>query len=86
MVSEILPGQNFKGQGHYGKIKSQIKVTSRHCKPTTPSPCPYQALTSNTLQFPKYSPEKILTRSRSLLVMGIATNLHVQLIIHFTDQ
>ena len=21
MVSEILPGQNFKGQGHYGKIK-----------------------------------------------------------------
>ena len=27
MVSEILPGQNFKGQGHYGKIKIQIKVT-----------------------------------------------------------
>ena len=26
--SEILPGQNFKGQGLYGKIKSQIKVTS----------------------------------------------------------
>ena len=26
-VSEILPGQNFKGQGHYGKVKCQIKVT-----------------------------------------------------------
>ena len=23
---ETLPGQNFKGQGHFGKIKSQIKV------------------------------------------------------------
>ena len=26
-VLEILPGQNFKGQGHYGKVKCQIKVT-----------------------------------------------------------
>ena len=26
-VSEILPGQNFKGQGHYSKVKCQIKVT-----------------------------------------------------------
>ena len=26
-VSEILPGQKFKGQGHYGKVKCQIKVT-----------------------------------------------------------
>ena len=23
----ILSGQNFKGQGHYGKVKGQIKVT-----------------------------------------------------------
>ena len=26
-VSDILPGQNFKGQGYYGKVKCQIKVT-----------------------------------------------------------
>ena len=26
-VSEIIYGQNFKGQGHYGKVKGQIKVT-----------------------------------------------------------
>ena len=26
-VSEILPGLNFKGQGHYGEVKGQIKVT-----------------------------------------------------------
>ena len=26
-VSEILPGQYFIGQGHYGKVKDQIKVT-----------------------------------------------------------
>ena len=25
--SEISPGQNFIGQGHYGKVKGQIKVT-----------------------------------------------------------
>ena len=26
-VSEIYPEQDFKGQGHYGKVKGQIKVT-----------------------------------------------------------
>ena len=26
-VSEIQPGQNFIGQGHYSKVKGQIKVT-----------------------------------------------------------
>ena len=26
-VSEIYPGQDFIGQGHYGKVKGQIKVT-----------------------------------------------------------
>ena len=25
-VSEIWPGQDFIGQGHYGKFKGQIKV------------------------------------------------------------
>ena len=27
MVSEIYPGQGIIGQGHYGKVKGQIKVT-----------------------------------------------------------
>ena len=26
-VSEIWPGQDFQTQGHYGKVKGQIKVT-----------------------------------------------------------
>ena len=26
-VSEIWPGQDFIGQGHYGKVKGQFKVT-----------------------------------------------------------
>ena len=107
-VSEILPGQNFKGQGHYGKIKDQIKVnhkvaylqpltssatrcqlpkpygfqdiartrfyrsrslckikdqikvTPRCCTPTTPNQCPYHVSTSNTLQFLRYSADKIV--------------------------
>ena len=25
--SEIQPGQDFIGQGHYGKVKGQIEVT-----------------------------------------------------------
>ena len=28
MVSEIWSAQDFKAHGHYGKVKSQIKVTS----------------------------------------------------------
>ena len=27
MVSKIMPGQDFIGQDHYGKVKGQIKVT-----------------------------------------------------------
>ena len=39
-VSEILSGQNFKGQGHYGKVKGQIKVTPGRCTPTPPTNVP----------------------------------------------
>ena len=46
--------QNFKDQGHYGKIKRQIKVT-----PTYPNQCPYQVSTSYTLWFPRNSSDKI---------------------------
>ena len=43
-VSEILPGQDFIGQGHYSKIKGQIKVTpsQAHLQPTTNVPTKYQ--------------------------------------------
>ena len=60
MVSEVLPRQNFKGQGLFCKIKSQIKVTSLYCTPTSHNQCLYQVLTFYTLQFPRYSPDKIL--------------------------
>ena len=38
----------------------QIKVRPGRCTPTHPNQCPYQASTSYTLQFPRYSPDKIL--------------------------
>ena len=47
--------QDFKGQGHYDKVKSRS-----HHYATPPNQCPYQASTSYTLQFPRYSPDKIL--------------------------
>ena len=31
--------QNFKGQGHYSKIKGQIKVTPLRVTPRTPNQC-----------------------------------------------
>ena len=57
-VSEIQPGQDFIGQGHYSKVKGQILV--RPCTPTPPNQCPYQVSTSYTSRFPRYSPDKIL--------------------------
>ena len=43
-VSEIWPRQNFIDQGHYGKIKGQIKVTHdvAHLQPPTNVPTKYQ--------------------------------------------
>ena len=51
--------QDFKGQGHYDKAKGQIKVTPWCCTPATPNQCPYQASTSCTLRFLRYSPDNI---------------------------
>ena len=34
MLSKILPGQDFKSQGHYSNGKVQIKVTPRRYTPT----------------------------------------------------
>ena len=50
--------QDFKGQGHYGKVKSRSHHDAAHLHP--PNQCPYQASTSYTLRFPRYSPDKIL--------------------------
>ena len=58
-VSEIQPGQDFQTQGHYGKVKGQIKVRPWRCTTTPPNQCPYQVSTSYTLRFPRYSPDKI---------------------------
>ena len=52
--------QDLKGQGHYDKVKGQIKVTPRCRTPTTPNQCPYQASTFYTLRFPRHSPDNIL--------------------------
>ena len=57
-VSEIWPGQNFKGQGHYGKVKSQIKVTPRHCTPTTPNQCPYKVINFLHLMLSEIEPRQ----------------------------
>ena len=59
-VSEISPGQDFIGQGHYGKVKGQINVTPSRGTATPPNQCPYHVPTSYTLPFPRYSPDKIL--------------------------
>ena len=37
----LTVGQDFIGQGHYGKVKGQIKVRLWRCTPTTPNQCPY---------------------------------------------
>ena len=40
--------------------QGQIKVTPWRCTPTPPIQCPCQVSTSYALQFPRYSPDKIL--------------------------
>ena len=40
MIFETEPGQDFIGQGHYGKVKGPIKVTLRRCIPTPPNHVP----------------------------------------------
>ena len=63
-VSEIQPGQDFQTQGHYGKVKGQIKVKARRCTPTPLNQCPYQVSTSYTLRFLRYSPDKLFPAAR----------------------
>ena len=58
-ISEIWPGQDFKGQGHYGRVKSKSHHDFVHTPPP-PNKCPYQVSTSYTSRFPRYSVDKIL--------------------------
>ena len=41
-VSEIKPGQDFKGHGHYGKVKSRSDHDVAHLHPLTNVPAKYQ--------------------------------------------
>ena len=58
--TDLKVQQDFKGQGHYDKVKGQIKAHTMILHTYTPNQCPYQVSTSYTLQFPRYSPDKIL--------------------------
>ena len=42
------PGQDFQTQGHYSKVKSQIKVRPWRSTPLPLNQCPYQVSTSYT--------------------------------------
>ena len=104
-----IPGQDFIGQGHYGKVKprshhevaplypitnvptkdqlptpysfryiartgfsnsrslqvkGQIKVIPWHYTPSPSNQCNYQVLTSYTIQFLRYSPDKLFPSTR----------------------
>ena len=41
-VSEIQPGEDFKGQGHYSKVKSRSHHDTAHLQPVTNVPAKYQ--------------------------------------------
>ena len=41
-VSEIQPRQDFKGQGHYSKVKSRSHYDVAHLQPLTNVPAKYQ--------------------------------------------
>ena len=57
-IMTLTVQQDFKGQCHYDKVKSRSHHDAVHL--TTPNQCPYQASTSYTLRFPRYSLDKIL--------------------------
>ena len=58
-ASEIQPGQDFIGQGHYTKVKvkSRSYHDDAHLQP--PNQCPYQVSTCYNLQFLRYRSEKL---------------------------
>ena len=58
---KIWPGKDFKGHGHYGKVRCEIKFTLWPCTPTPSNQFPNQVSTSYAVQFPRYNPDNILT-------------------------
>ena len=63
MVSEIYPGQDFIGQGHYGKVKSRSHHDVAHLHPLTNVPTKYQLPTPYGF---RDIAQTIFYRSRSL--------------------
>ena len=78
-VSKTRPRQDFIGQGDYGKVKGQIKVTPWRGTHTPSNQCPHQVSTSYTLRSLRYSLDKILevklttTRSNQCHTMALHT-------------
>ena len=58
--SKTLSGQDFNCQGHYSCLKGQINVTPGCFTPIIVNQHPYEVLTSYTLHFPRYSPDRLL--------------------------
>ena len=54
-----MTGQDFQTQGHYGKGQRSYQGHTMTLHTYTPNQCPSQVLTSYTLQFLRYSPEKL---------------------------
>ena len=64
--------QDFQIQSQYNMAKGQIKITPLCCTPKIPKQCPNHLSISYTLQFPRYSSDKILkvkwTTARSKVI------------------
>ena len=82
----LRTSKKFWGQCHYGKVKGQMKVTLQCCIHTPLNQCPYQISITYTLQFPKYSLDKIfklkVTMARSKVKSRLnydVAHLHPQL-------
>ena len=58
-ASEIQPGQDFIGQGHYTKVKVKSRSYHDNAHLQPPNQCPYQVSTCYNLQFLRYRSEKL---------------------------
>ena len=73
MVSETLAGQDFQTQGHYGKVKGQIKVIPCNCTLTSQTnvPTKYQLPTPYGVAPDNVSPTKCVGKQN--MARGAAT-------------
>ena len=74
--SELLPesGQDFKGQGHYSKVKHQAHITMLHTY--IANQCSNQVSSSYTLRFPRYSLDTIFKVMVSTARLKVKSSLH----------